>query len=299
MAIRTAVIPAAGIGTRFLPVSKSVPKEMLPLVDYPAIQHCVEQAVQCGIERIVLVTSRGKKAIEDYFSVAPELERILGERNNPKLEQVARVSRLAEIVPVMQHEQLGLGHAVLCARDAVANEPFMVYLPDEILIGQPSATEQVLTVFESLQGSVIGVMEQPTEELERYGVAAGANVSSRTMQLSHVVEKPKPGTAPSNLAIFGPYAFTPSIFESLASLSPGALGEIQLSDAIDALAANEPVFAHSLDVHRFDAGTPIGLLQASVELALARPEYSAQMRAWINNLASRLTQLRTTDGSSS
>jgi UTP--glucose-1-phosphate uridylyltransferase len=288
MTIRTAVITAAGYGTRFLPVSKAVPKEMLPLVDRPVIHYAVEQAVEAGIERIVLITSEGKEAMEAYFRVSPVLEAALRERKSGKLDEVRRVSRMAEIVPVIQEQPLGLGHAVLCAKEAVGGEPFIVYLPDEILLGTPSATRQLLDAFERLGTSVIGVKEMPNDEIERYGVVAGEQVSERDLRLTHTVEKPPKAEAPSNLAIFGPYVFTPAIFDALESITSGAIGEIQLTDGIDLLAKREPVHAYRLDVRRFDAGTPLGLLETAVELALERPDYAADVKAWLKNLASRL-----------
>lgn len=287
MAVRTAVITAAGVGTRFLPISKAVPKEMLPLVDRPVLQHTVEQAVEAGIERIVLVTSRGKTAMEDYFDLAPELERTLRERGNAKLEAVARVSRMAEIIAVRQREPLGLGHAVLTAREAVGREPFVVYLPDEILLGEPSVTRQMLGAYERL-GNAAGVMEVPWEDVPRYGVVEGERVSARETRLTRCVEKPPRGEAPSNLAFVGPYVFSPVIFDCLASITTGAIGELQLTDGIDLLAQREPVHAYRFDGERFDAGTPLGLLQTSVELALRRPEYADEVRAWLKELAARL-----------
>ena len=288
MPVRTAVITAAGFGTRFLPVSKAVPKEMLPLVDRPVLQYAVEQAAEAGIERIVLVTSKGKEAMEEYFQASPALEAALEKRDSPKLEEVRRVSQMPRIEPVIQEVPLGLGHAVLCAKEAVGDEPFIVYLPDEILLGTPSATAQVLAAFDRLQTSIVGVKEVPVEEVERYGVAAGEQVSERELLLTHTVEKPAASQAPSNLAIFGPYVFSPAIFECLESVTAGAVGELQLTDGIDLLAKREPVHAHRLDVERYDAGTPLGLLTTSVELALQRPEYADDVKAWLRDLARRI-----------
>jgi len=288
MPVRTAVITAAGFGTRFLPVSKSVPKEMLPLVDRPVIQYAVEQAVEAGIERIIIVTSRGKTATEDYFDLAPDLERALEARNSPKLDEVRRISRLADVIAVRQQEQLGLGHAVLTAKQAVGDEPFIVYLPDEILLGTPSVTRQLLDAHERLGGGVVGVQNVPPSEVVRYGVVAGEQISDRETRLSHFVEKPSVADAPSDLAIFGPYVLHPSIFECLASVTAGAIGELQLTDGIALQAKQEPVFAYRFDGRRFDAGTPLGLLETSVELALERPEYGPELRAWLADLAKRI-----------
>ena len=286
--VRTAVITAAGFGTRFLPISKAVPKEMLPLVDRPVIQYAVEQAVEAGITRVVLVTSRGKGAMEDYFDRHPELERTLAERKSPKLADLERVASLAEVVSVRQQRALGLGHAVLTARAAVGDEPFVVLLPDEILLGSPSPTRQLLDAAGRLGGSVIGVGQVAREDVSRYGIAAGDPVDERTLRLGRVVEKPPVDEAPSDLAIFGPYVFSPAIFDALERITPGAGGELQLTDAIALLAEREPVFAHRFDGRRFDAGTPFGLLTTAVELALERPDHAPQVRAWISALAARL-----------
>jgi UTP--glucose-1-phosphate uridylyltransferase len=290
MQIRTAVITAAGFGTRFLPISKAIPKEMLALIDKPVIQYAVDQAVEAGIERIILITSEGKEAMEAYFQILPKLEEALAKRNSPKLLEVQRVSRMAEIIPVIQAEPLGLGHAVLCAKEAVGDEPFIVYLPDEILLGQPSATQQMLDSFERLGTSLIGVKQVPADQVARYGVAAGDPVpgSDTELRLTHTVEKPKPEEAPSDLAIFGPYIFTPAIFDCLESITPGAVGELQLTDGIDMLANREPVHACRLNVQRYDAGTPLGLLETAVELALQRPDYADDVKAWVRDLAQRL-----------
>ena len=287
MRVRTAVIAAAGVGTRFLPVSKAVPKEMLPLVDRPVIQHAVEQAVEAGAERVILVTSRGKTAMEDYFDLAPDLERTLRERANPKLEAVERVSRMAEIVAVRQREPLGLGHAVLTAKSAVGSEPFIVYLPDEILLGEPSVTRQMLDAYDRL-GAAVGVVEVPWDDVSRYGVVEGEARGPRETRLTRCVEKPPRGEAPSNLAIVGPYVFPSAIFDCLEAVTAGAIGELQLTDGVDLLAKREPVHAYRFEGERFDAGAPLGLLQTSVEIALRRPEHADEMRAWLRALVRRI-----------
>ena len=287
MPVRTAVITAAGVGTRFLPISKSVPKEMLPLVDRPVLQYAVEQAAEAGIERVVLVTSRGKTAMEDYFDVAPELERTLRERGNAKLEPVEHVGRMTRVIAVRQPEPLGLGHAVLMAKEAVGNEPFIIYLPDEILLGKPSVTRQMLDAYER-RGNAIGVVEVPWDDVSRYGVVEGEPLSDRETRLTRSVEKPPRDEAPSNLAIVGPYVFSPAIFDCLEEITTGAIGELQLTDAIALLAQREPVHAYRFEGERFDAGTPLGLMQTAVEIALRRPDYADAMRAWVRELAARL-----------
>ncbi len=286
MPVRTAVITAAGVGTRFLPISKSVPKEMLPLVDRPVLQYAVEQAAEAGIERVVLVTSRGKTAMEDYFDVAPELERTLRERGNAKLEPVEQAGRMTRIIAVRQPEPLGLGHAVLMAKEAVGNEPFIVYLPDEILLGEPSVTRQMLDAYER-RGNAIGVIEVPWDDVSRYGVVEGEPLSDRETRLTRSVEKPPRDEAPSNLAIVGPYVFSPAIFDCLEEITTGAIGELQLTDAIALLAQREHVHAYRFEGERFDAGTPLGLMQTAVEIALRRPDYANEMRAWVKKLADR------------
>ena len=290
MHVRTAVIPAAGYGTRFLPVSKAVPKEMLPLVDRPVIQYAVEQAVEAGIERVVLVTSAGKGATEEYFAVAPALEALLERRSHAKLDEVKRVSRMVDLVPVTQTEPLGLGHAVLCARDAVGGEPFVVYLPDEIVLAEPSVTRQLLDASERLGGSVAGGIEVGRADGVRYGVIAGEQVEERAWRLSGLVEKPSVDDAPSNLAVTGPYVLSPAVFDCLASLETGAVGEIQLTDGLDALAKREPVFAYRFEGERYDAGTPLGLIETAVELALRRPDMALELEAWIKDLAKRIAR---------
>jgi len=282
--IRTAVITAAGLGTRFLPISKAVPKEMLPLVDRPVIQYAVEQARDAGIERIIIVTSRGKEMTEDYFDLAPDLERTLKARDSPRLDEVRRVSRMADVIAVRQREALGLGHAVLMARTVVGDEPFVVYLPDEVIIGEPSATRQLLSVFEERGGSVVGVIEAPQDQVSRFGIVAGDAVSERELRVSHVVEKPSVEEAPSTLAITGPYVFTPAIFKALEAITAGSGGELQLTDAIGVLAKREPVFAYRYEGKRYDCGTPMGLLKASVELALQRDEYADDLSHWLAEL---------------
>tara|TARA_Y100001936_G_C16092725_1_gene688024 strand:- start:1215 stop:2090 length:876 start_codon:yes stop_codon:yes gene_type:complete len=283
MTIRTAVIVAAGLGTRFLPISKSVPKEMLPILDIPVIHYCATQAVDAGIETIVLVTSSGKAALEDYFSINPELEAFLESHNHPRLSEIKYISRVANIKVVRQIAPLGLGHAVLTAKSEIGNESFITYLPDEILIGTPSVTMQLLEAHERL-GNVIGVFETPWNQVSRYGIVEGEKLSDRDTKLTRCIEKPAPEEAPTNLAFVGPYIFTPKIFDCLESIPPGSGGEIQLTDAIDSLISIEPVYTHRFQGKRYDAGTPVGLLKTSVELALQNPQYRAEILDWIQNL---------------
>lgn len=284
MSVRTAVIPAAGVGTRFLPISKSIPKEMMPLVDKPVIQYAVEQCLEAEIEHIVLVTSRGKTAMEDYFDISPDLEHTLSERASSKLDAVAQVSRMANITSVRQKEPLGLGNAVLAAKEVVGNQPFVLCLPDEILLGDPPVTSQLIEAYQRL-GNVVGVVEVDWQEVSRYGVIQGEPTSERESKLTRCVEKPARDQAPSNLAIVGPYVFSPAIFDCLESITPGAIGELQLTDGIDLLAQREPVHSYRFEGERFDVGTPLGLLQASVEIALRRADYAAEIRAWLKTIS--------------
>ena len=283
MAVRTAVITAAGFGTRFLPIAKALPKEMLPLVDRPLLHYAVEEAVEAGIDRIILVTSRGKTVSEEYFDVAPELERALEAREHPRLEEVRRISRMADIITVRQREPLGLGHAVLTAKRAVGNEPFVVYLPDDIIHGTPSATQQMLPVFER-HGGLVAVEVVPPERVSAYGIVAGDEVEPGVMRLSKVVEKPAKEEAPSDLGIVGRYVFTPEVFDCLERATIGAIGELQLTDAIAMLAERGDMYSYAFQGTRYDCGTPVGLLKASVELALERPEMADEVRAWLRGL---------------
>jgi len=283
MKVRKAVIPAAGFGTRFLPIAKALPKEMLPLVDRPLLHYAVEEAVEAGIDRIILVTSRGKTVSEEYFDVSPELERALETREHPHLEEVRRISRMADIITVRQREPLGLGHAVLAAKRAVGNEPFVVYLPDDIIHGIPSATHQMLPVFER-HGSVVAVEKVPPERVSAYGIVAGDDVAQRVMRLSKVVEKPAKEEALSDLGIVGRYVFTPEVFDCLERVTPSAIGELQLTDAIAMLVERGDMYSYAFRGVRYDCGTPVGLLKASVELALERPEMAAEVREWLRGL---------------
>ena len=286
MAVRTAVITAAGFGTRFLPIAKALPKEMLPLVDRPLLHYIVEEAVEAGIDRVILVTSKGKSVSEDYFDLAPELERALEARNHPELAEVRRISRMADVIAVRQREPLGLGHAVLAAKHAVGNEPFVVYLPDDIIRATPSATQQLLPVFER-HGNVVAVESVPPERIAGYGVVAGPEVEPGVVKAERVVEKPTPAEAPSELGIVGRYVFTPEVFDCLERVTPGAIGELQLTDAVAMLAERGEMYAYAFQGTRYDCGTPAGLLKASVELALERPDLAAELRPWLAELAKR------------
>lgn len=287
MRVRKAVFPAAGWGTRFLPATKAQPKEMLPLVDKPVIQYAVEEAVAAGIEQVIIVTSSQKRAIEDHFDLNFELEQLLEQRGDIEmLRQIRRISDLAQISYVRQKEQLGLGHAVLVAKELVGHEPFAVILSDDVVVGQRPCIGQLIHAYAQTHSSVVAVMEVPPEETNRYGVIAGqaVNGNGRLYKVSDVVEKPKPENAPSNLAIIGRYVLTPKIFEKLEQTPRGAGGEIQLTDAIEALMIEQDVYGYAFEGVRYDAGTTMGWLKASVELALERPDIGAEFRRYLHGL---------------
>ncbi len=290
MRVRKAVFPAAGWGTRFLPATKAQPKEMLPLVDKPIIQYAVEEAVAAGIEQVIIVTSSQKRAIEDHFDLSYELEHLLEEKGDIEmLRQVRHISDLAQVAYVRQKEQLGLGHAVLMAKDLIGHEPFAVILPDDVVVGDRPCIGQLIHAYNQTHSSVVAVMEVPNEDTGRYGVI-GAEATNdpldhgRLHRVTALVEKPEPADAPSNLAIIGRYVLTPKIFDKLEQTQRGAGGEIQLTDGIAALMEEQQVYAYEFEGIRYDAGTTMGWLKASVELALQRPELSTEFRAYLAGL---------------
>jgi UTP--glucose-1-phosphate uridylyltransferase len=288
MRVRKAVFPAAGWGTRFLPATKAQPKEMLPLVDKPIIQYAVEEAVAAGIEQVIIVTSSQKRAIEDHFDLSYELEHLLEERGEiERLRQIRAITDLAQIAYVRQKEQLGLGHAVLMAKELVGHEPFAVILSDDVVVGERPCIGQLVHAYGQTRSSVVAVMEVPASETSRYGVIGGERVEGgdgRLWKMDQVVEKPDQGRAPSNLAIIGRYVLTPKIFDKLEQTTRGAGGEIQLTDAIQALMEEQAVYGYEFDGTRYDAGTTMGWLKASVELALARPDLGEEFGAYLRSL---------------
>ncbi len=288
MRVRKAVFPAAGWGTRFLPATKAQPKEMLPLVDKPVIQYAVEEAVEAGIEQVIIVTSSQKRAIEDHFDISAELEQLLEARGDIEmLRQIRAISDLAQISYVRQKEQLGLGHAVLMAKDLVGHEPFAVILSDDVVVGERPCIGQLIHAYQQTHCSVVALMEVPNEETSRYGIIAGALAGTddpRLYKVSGVVEKPEPADAPSGLAIVGRYVLTPKIFDKLEQTPRGAGGEIQLTDAIEALMKEQDVYGYAFDGVRYDAGTTMGWLRASVELALQRQDIGDQFRQYLQSL---------------
>jgi UTP--glucose-1-phosphate uridylyltransferase len=286
MRVRKAVFPAAGWGTRFLPATKAQPKEMLPLVDKPVIQYAVEEAVAAGIEQVIIVTSSQKRAIEDHFDHSYELEHLLEAKGDIEmLRRVRQIGDMVQISYVRQKEQLGLGHAVLMAKELVAHEPFAVILSDDVVASERPCIGQLIDAYQRTHASVVAVMQVPGEETSRYGVVdpatRGHNGDERLHKVRGLVEKPDVGSAPSDLAIIGRYVLTPKIFEKLEQTPRGAGGEIQLTDAIMALMAEQDVYAYEFEGTRYDAGTTMGWLKASVELALERPDIGAEFRSYL------------------
>ena len=288
MQIRKAVIPAAGLGTRFLPITKSVPKELLPILDRPMLQYVVEEAAEAGVEEVIVVTARGKESIAAYFQPRPELEQRLAETGaTDLLESIRYVSNLADVSFVIQEEPLGLGHAVLTARDAVGDEPFVVILPDDIIDHRPGVISQMLAVSNRYDGGVIAVEQVPWEVIHNYGVVDADDRGDRTHFVKGLVEKPAREDAPSNLSIVGRYILPPEIFDCLERTPPGARGEIQLTDGIQLLLEKQDVFAYQFLGTRYDGGTPLGLLRASLEYGLAREDTRDAVSGLISALASR------------
>lgn len=271
--IRKAVIPAAGLGTRFLPVTKAVPKELLPIIDVPMIQYIFEEAVQSGVEEIILVTSRSKKIVEDYFSPSPDLEKFLEQTGKKELAELVRsISKLCKITPVIQDKPLGLGHAVWVAKNAVGSEPFAVLLPDDMIDHPLPCTQQLTDVYARTGLSVIGVMEVPASEVSKYGIVSGQPAGPKLTKVDRVVEKPSIQEAPSRLAIPGRYVLDPEIFNCLEQVKPGRGGEIQLTDGLEILAQRKGLLAFEFEGTRFDTGDRIGYLDATLTMALRRPE---------------------------
>ena len=285
--VRKAVFPAGGLGTRFLPATKVIPKEMLALVDKPIIQYGVEEAIASGIEHVIIVTSRGKGAMEDHFDHSFELNATLERKGKHELLAVSRgVSSLARISYVRQKEPLGLGHAVLCAKELVGNEPFAVILPDDVIDAEIPCLKQMIDVFDEKGGSVLATMTIEGEAISAYGVLAGSQdtANPRIFNCTGMIEKPKFEDALSKQVIIGRYVLTPRIFELLEKTTPGAGGEIQLTDGILALLKEEKVFGYTFEGKRFDAGDKFGMLQATVEFALKRDDLGPKFRAYLKGL---------------
>ena len=288
MRLRKAVIPAAGLGTRFLPATKAQPKEMLPIVDKPAIQYVVEEAVRAGLTEILIVTGRGKRSIEDHFDRSLELEHFLEEKGKfDDLKQVREISEMAEIHYIRQKDPLGLGHAVSVAEAFVGGEPFAVLLGDDIMADHHPLLSEMLDVHERYGRSVLAVTEVSREEVSLYGIVEGEFLEERLARVRSVVEKPEPDEAPSNLAAIGRYILTPEIFDCLRGMPPGRGGEIQLTDAITLLAKQQAVYAWVFEGGRFDVGKKLDYLKATIELAIDREDLGEDLRAYLADLVQR------------
>lgn len=282
--IKKAVIPAAGFGTRFLPATKALPKEMLPIVDKPNLQYIIEEAIASGIEDIIIVTGRNKKSMEDHFDKSIELELLLKKTGKLELlETVENISNLVDIHYMRQKEPLGLGHAILCTKKFIGNEPFAVLLPDDIIDAEVPALKQMIEKFEEVQSSILGVNEVPTEDVNKYGIVDYSEAENNLFSVKKLVEKPSIENAPSNQAIVGRYILTPGIFEELEKVQPDAKGEIQLTDAIDSLLKKESIYSYIFEGKRYDVGDKFGFLQATFDFALKRDDLKEPLLAYLKN----------------
>ena len=290
MKVRKAVIPVAGLGTRFLPATKAIPKEMLTIVDRPTIQYIVEEVVASGIDQVIFVTSEGKSAIENHFDYNFHLDSVIREKNKPALEeQLNNISNLIDIVAVRQKKPLGLGHAIWTARNVVGDEPFMVLLGDDLVLGKQPCAKQMLDLFSDVGESIVAVQRVPVDQTYQYGIVEGdPNGRERTHRVTRMVEKPAPGTTDSDMAIIGRYILMPEIFEILGKTTPGHGGEIQLTDALLALANKREMFAYEFEGTRYDAGDKMGYLKAILAYGLEHPVLKKELRAHLKELAATL-----------
>ncbi len=292
MRVRKAIIPAAGLGTRFLPATKAQPKEMLPLVDKPTIQYIIEEAVAAGIRDIIVVTGRNKRSIEDHFDRSIELELEL-ERSGKQemLEMVKDISEMANIHYIRQKEPRGLGHAILAAKHFIGNEPFAVLLGDDVVVARTPCLKQMLDIFHEYRTSILGVQTVAHEVVNKYGIIDGKQVDDRVYKVRDMVEKPELEDAPSNVAVLGRYIITPEIFEFLETQDAGKGGEIQLTDALKRLAKEQAMYAYDFKGHRYDVGTKAGFIQANIEFALRNPEIREEMKAYLDALHENMEQM--------
>jgi UTP--glucose-1-phosphate uridylyltransferase len=292
--IRTAVFPVAGRGTRFLPATKASPKEMLPVVDKPLIQYAVEEALAAGASRLVFITGASKRAIEDHFDSDKELEHILEQQGKSDLLNQIRsvLPSYAACIYIRQPEPLGLGHAVLCAQPAVGSEPFFVHLADDLIRSDVACLKQMADVYSSKRSSVLGCELVPHKDTERYGIVEVEAPNSATSRIRSIVEKPKPSEAPSNLAVVGRYVLTPAVFEHLERIGKGSGGEIQLTDGIAALMSEEAVYAYRFAGKRYDCGSKLGYLQATVEYAMAHPQLGKEFSKYLKNFSKQLSRAK-------
>lgn len=285
MTIKKAIIPAAGLGTRFLPATKAMPKEMLPIVDKPTIQYIIEEALQSGIEDIIIVTGKGKRAIEDHFDTYFELERNLLEKGKyDLLDEVQKASRMVDIHYIRQKEPKGLGHAVWCARKFIGDEPFAVLLGDDIVKSEKPCLQQMIDLYNQYNSSIIGVQPVNVHEVSRYGIVDADTMGERIYQVKNLVEKPSVEESPSNLAILGRYILSPKIFNILEEIQPGSGGEIQLTDAINKLNESERVLAYNFQGIRYDVGEKLGFIKTTIEYALERKELRSELLDYLNDL---------------
>jgi len=288
MKVRKAIIPAAGLGTRFLPATKAMPKEMLPIVDKPTIQYIIEEAIESGIEDIIIVTGKGKRAIEDHFDHSFELEQNLFEKGKfDLLNEVQKSSQLVDIHYIRQKEPKGLGHAIWCARKFIGNEPFAVLLGDDIVQAEKPCLQQMIEQYERYNASILGVQSVPKNEVSRYGIVDGNMIGDRFYSINNVIEKPTEEEAPSNLAIMGRYILNPRVFDILAKQKPGAGGEIQLTDAIAELNQYEAVFAYDFEGVRYDVGEKMGFIQTTIEFALQREDLRKELLDYLTSVLDR------------
>ncbi|GAB6274444.1 MAG: UTP--glucose-1-phosphate uridylyltransferase GalU [Peptococcaceae bacterium] len=290
MEVRKAVVPAAGLGVRFLPVTKSLPKEMLPLVDKPIIQYIIEEVVASGLENILVVTGRGKRAIEDYFDQSPDLEIHLTQKGKHDLLKIVReLGELVDIHYVRQKEPRGLGHAVFCARKFVGEEPFAVLLGDDLIYHEIPCLKQMLALYTQVQATILAVQEVPAQDVNKYGILDARLIQPGVYLVNDLVEKPDPATAPSRLAIMGRYIITPQIFELLAHTPPGAGGEIQLTDALRELKQTQPIYGLAFKGQRYDVGDKLGYLKATIDFALAHhPDLKEEFAAYLLQITAQL-----------
>lgn len=283
MRVRKAIIPAAGLGTRFLPATKAQPKEMLPIVDKPTIQYIIEEAVASGIEEILIITGRNKKSIEDHFDKSVELEMELSKANKEELLELVRdISDMVDIHYIRQKEPKGLGHAIYCAKSFVGNEPFAVMLGDDVVDSKVPCLKQLIDCYNEYKTSILGVQTVQQENVNKYGIVDGLHIEDRVYKVKKLVEKPSIEEAPSNIAILGRYIITPRIFEILENTKPGKGGEIQLTDALETLISNEAMYAYDFEGRRYDVGDKLGFLEATIELALKKPELRESFIEYLN-----------------
>ena len=285
--IKKAVIPAAGLGTRFLPATKAQPKEMLPIVDKPTLQYIIEEAVESGIEEILIITGKNKKSIEDHFDKSVELELELEQKGKKDLlEIVQNISKMINIYYIRQKEPRGLGDAIYCARSFIGDEPFAVMLGDDIVDNEVPCLQQLMSAYEEYRTTILGVQSVPEEDTNKYGIIAAKHIEDRVYKVKDLVEKPEPGKQPSNMAILGRYIITPEIFEILENQAPGKGGEVQLTDALKTLSKKEAMYAYEFEGRRYDVGDKLGFLDATVDFALKREELKEPFMKYLKKVCS-------------